>query len=325
MFGQYQQQACRSHYVLGYVRHPPSQYSGEGFAKEWAAGSPSAMRTCRCIVVTPYITEDRVTLQRCIQSVRGQSVGTEHLLVADGNPQDWIDHEGIRHLRLDRSHADHGNTPRGVGALLAAAEGFDAIALLDADNWIDRNHLEVCLNAAAGVGSKCDFVIARRRFCRPDGSVLPVQDEPVSEHVDTNCFVFLPGSYHLLCFWALMPKALSVAGDRYFWSGVRARGLVGAVVTADVTVNYLTMWAGEYLKNGEAPPEGAKTIEDFEPMRAWLRSLNRREREVASRLAGVQLSEPAGRRWLRLARCMLRAIWPNAHLRHTISGSDLRN
>lgn len=262
-------------------------------------GLSSDMPTHRCIVVTPYHGEDRLTLQRCIHSVRSQSVGSEHLLVADGKPQDWIDAEGVRHLRLDRSHADFGNTPRGVGALLAAAEGFDAIALLDADNWIDGNHLEVCLNAAAAAGRKCDFVIARRRFRRPDGSVLPVQDEPISEHVDTNCFVFLPGSYHLLSFWALMPKQLSVAGDRFFWAGVRARGLVGAHVTEVVTVNYLTMWAGEYLKNGETPPEGAKTVEDFEPMRAWLRALNRRERQVASRLTGVRLIVPTWRRWLR--------------------------
>lgn len=257
------------------------------------------MRTHRCIVVTPYHTEDRTTLQRCIDSVRNQTVGAEHLLVADGNPQDWIDGEGVRHLRLDRAHSDYGNTPRGIGAVLAAAEGFDAIALLDADNWLDPNHLEVCLSAAAGAGRKCDFVIARRRFRRPDESVLPVPDESVSEHVDTNCFVFLPGSYHMLSFWALMPKPLSVAGDRFFWAGVRARRLVGALVTEVVTVNYVTMWAGEYLKNGETPPDEAKTVADFDPMRDWLRSLNRREREVASRLAGVRLIAPAKRRWLR--------------------------
>ena len=182
--------------------------------------------------------------------------------------------------------------------MLAAAEGFDAIALLDADNWVDSNHLEVCLDAAASAGSKCDFVIARRRFRRPHGSVLPVQDGPVSEHVDTNCFVFLPGSYHLLGFWALMPKPLSMAGDRFFWAGLRARKMVGAQVAEVITVNYLTMWAGEYLKNGETPPDGAKTIEDFEPTHAWLRSLNRKDRAVASRLAGVRLVVPARRHWL---------------------------
>jgi|SRR5580704_2234474 glycosyltransferase involved in cell wall biosynthesis len=255
------------------------------------------MDTRRCIVVTPYYNEDRLTLERCIRSVRNQSVNTDHLLVADGNPQNWIDQEGVRHLRLDRSHADCGNTPRGVGALLAASEGFEAIALLDADNWIDTNHIEVCLNAAAKAGSRCDFVVARRRFCRQDGSILPVQDEPVSEHVDTNCFVFLPGSYHLLSYWALMPKPLSMAGDRYFWAGMRARRLVGAFVSQDVTVNYSTMWADEYLKSGETPPEGAKTVADFEPIRAWLRSLSPQESQLASRLAGVSL--PARRRWLR--------------------------
>ena len=47
-------------------------------------------------------------------SVRRQTVPTEHLLVADGHPQDWLESESVRHLRLDRSHGDFGNTPQEI-------------------------------------------------------------------------------------------------------------------------------------------------------------------------------------------------------------------
>lgn len=73
-------------------------------------------------IITPYYKEERRLLERCIASVRNQTIGTDHFLVADGFPQDWIDTTGVRHLKLDRSHGDGGNTPRGVGALLAVAE-----------------------------------------------------------------------------------------------------------------------------------------------------------------------------------------------------------
>ena len=81
------------------------------------------MDTTRPIVITPYYKEDPALLRRCMDSVRAQTVPTEHFLVADGYPQDWIDAEPVRHLKLDRSHRDYGNTPRGVAALLATSEG----------------------------------------------------------------------------------------------------------------------------------------------------------------------------------------------------------
>src|SRR6185437_7277399 len=70
--------------------------------------------TKRPIVITPYYKEDPSLLRRCMESVRNQTVPTEHFMVADGHPQDWIDAEPVRHLKLDRSHRDYGNTPRGI-------------------------------------------------------------------------------------------------------------------------------------------------------------------------------------------------------------------
>ena len=85
-------------------------------------------------IVTPYFKETPSLLKRCIRSVRDQTLNADHIMVADGHPQDWIDNERVRHIRLDRSHNDYGNTPRGIGAILAIAEQYSGIGLLDADN-----------------------------------------------------------------------------------------------------------------------------------------------------------------------------------------------
>ena len=78
---------------------------------------------------------------------------SDHFLIADGAPQDWIDHEGVRHIRLDRTHGDFGNVARSIGALLAAGERYDAVAFLDADNRIDPDHVARCLAAAQAAAS----------------------------------------------------------------------------------------------------------------------------------------------------------------------------
>lgn len=247
------------------------------------------MNTSRPIVITPYYKEEPALLRRCIASVRKQTIATEHLLVADGYPQDWLDSQGVRHLRLDRAHGDYGNTPRGVAALLVASEGYSPIMMLDADNWLEPNHVEICLAAA---GPDTDFVVAKSMLRRPDESIMPIPSSPPTEHVDTSCFVFFPGSYATLATWALMPQQMSSLGDRIFWSGLRARGLSGVVVTDPPTVNYHCLWESYYRHLGETPPPGAKPNIDGTPMHQWWQGLTPREREIASRLAGVSLDTP---------------------------------
>ena len=102
----------------------------------------------RYCVVTPYYKEERALLERCFGSVRRQVPNVDHIVVADGHPQDWIDALPVRHIKLDRAHGDYGNAARGLGALMAIAEGYDGIAFLDADNWYDDDHLASCLAAA---------------------------------------------------------------------------------------------------------------------------------------------------------------------------------
>src|SRR3954470_11330271 len=175
--------------------------------------------------ITPYYKEMRNCLEHCVASVKQQTVRADHILVSDGFPQDWLDQADVRHVCLDCAHRDYGNTPRGIGSLMAVAEGYDGIGLLDADCWLEPDHLEHCLAQAAQLGSEeCGFVVTSRTLRRPDQSVINIADEPLAVHVDTNCFFFLPPSFGVLPVWALMPREVSSICDRVFFSRLTGSG-----------------------------------------------------------------------------------------------------
>ena len=233
-------------------------------------------------------------IERCIESVRAQDLAVTHFVIADGHPQDWIDGTGVRHLRLDRSHGDFGNTPRSVGGILAASEGFDAIGFCDADNWLAPDHASSCLRAADAAPEDIDFVVATRQLCRDDRSVMPIltRDDRDGTHVDTNCFFLLPGAFHTLGQWGVMPKPLSCVGDRIYAGSLRAAGL-RSVRNPRVTVNYLCTWAFIFEALGETPPAYAKSSIDLGATQAWWWSLDERDREIVDRLAATPVRFPA--------------------------------
>jgi hypothetical protein len=237
-------------------------------------------------IITPYYKEDKDTLMRCIESVKRQTIHADHFLIADGYPQDWIGKmgEGVRHMALDKCYGDYGNTPRGIGAQLAISDKYDGIGFLDADNWMDDNHVETCLDSARkayGDSSLCDYVIARRRFVRPDGSVMPVPEEP--NHVDTSCFFLFPGAYFVAPYWNLMPREVAPLCDRVFYENIRALGLRVAV-NSTPTVSYLSIWESHYRALNECPPENAKPNIDASKVNQWIQSLSEREGVILNRL-----------------------------------------
>jgi hypothetical protein len=238
----------------------------------------------RFAVITPYYKEERSVLERSMASVRGQTLKADHFLVADGFPQEWIDAEGVRHIKLDLAHGDYGNVARGTAALLAAAEGYDGIGFLDADNWFDSDHVEACV-AAGGGAAPADIVWAKRRYVRPDGSPLPARED--EGHVDTNCYWFQRGSYHLLHYWVTMPQELSCFGDRVFQRLVRERSLAIANV-AEPTVNYLCLWESVYRAIGETPPPGAKPNLKLD-LAGWYEGLSPEQRRAVVRLCGTDI------------------------------------
>lgn len=237
-------------------------------------------------VVTAYYREPREDLQRCLDSVAAQTHPCTHLLVSDGHPAEFIDALPVRHVKLGAAHADYGDTPRAVGSLLAVREGYDAVAYLDADNYYLPEHVRGMIDAAAAAGDGFDVITARRFFVRPDGSRMPIADEPYQSHTDTSCYLILRGAFPLLPLWALMPRPLSIVGDRVFWRAILARGLKVGHLPAQ-TVGYRSLWKNQYEALGETPPPGAKEIgpQVLEAARWWF-ALGEIEKAAAARLLG---------------------------------------
>ena len=245
----------------------------------------------RFAIITPYYKEDRGVLQRCIQSVKDQSVSADHFLVSDGFPQDWLDEAHVRHLRLGCAHGDAGNTPRGLGTLLAVSEGYDGIGLLDADNWYDKNHVEECCNAAYSTAeTPADIVFAKRRVFLPDGQLVDVPEEDI-DHVDTSCFWFLPGSFHLLHYWTIMPHFLGPACDCIFYRMIGEQ-LLTIRSTEKITVNFTSTYIFHYLALGITPPREAKFI-DLSTAYEQINQLDLRQQELIKRRCGFDIFDVA--------------------------------
>ena len=245
----------------------------------------------KILVVTPYYKEDRSMLEYCIASVANQTVSVDHMLVADGFAQSWLDQATVRHVKLDKAHADYGDVARGIGALMGIAENYDAIAFLDADNWYDPDHIETCITACRNAPA-ANFIVARRRFVRPDKSIMESvtpDDIPLGSHIDTNCYFFLRASFHLLHYWSQIPQQMASHGDALF-KFILQYNLPGPLICADkITVNYLCMFRGTYLQAGEIPPHGSKEYVNWNDCKAWLNTLDVYEYNYVQRLIGLSI------------------------------------
>jgi len=246
----------------------------------------------RYCVVTPYHQEDCDLLKRCLMSVRQQTVAADHIVVADGFPQRWLSDWPIRHIILDQAHGDYGNIARGIGALMAISEKYDGIIFLDADNWFDDDHIAACVTSAEE-NPNAPYIIAQRDYIRIDGSVMAVggtEDVPMGDHVDTNCYFFLPQSFHLLHYWCTLPRELSSHGDRFFRSILKAHLTAPPAITARRTVKYRCLFESIYRSIGEPPPPGAKPNLNSKTCLDWLNSLHDADLALVEQMSGLHLS-----------------------------------
>jgi len=193
----------------------------------------------------------------------------------------------VRHLRLDQAHGDYGNTPRAIGAMLAASEGFDAVCFLDADNWYGPDHVRSCIELAAT--ADVDYVTTKRHMVRDDGSIMPLRiaEDWEGKHVDTNCYFLLRRSFHTIARWALMPRPMAVFGDRVYLASLREEGLRSAC-TEQRSVWYLCTWAHLFRDLGETAPPYAKEPRPLAELPRWYAALPVEEQHIAHRLSGMR-------------------------------------
>lgn len=212
----------------------------------------------RVAVITPYYKEDFRTLWRCHRSVLNNGYEPkQHFLVSDGFPLDYIDNWDCQHLKLPNC-GDYGDTPRAVASAVACAQGYDAIAFLDADCWWDATHLERCV--ATMQETRADVVTMPRKLYTPDGKYLQVDAESDGEAFnDTNCFLIHRNAGVYISAWMWKLKHLSKIGDRIFWQALKQNG-VRIARQPVATVNYTTNIAFHYQQAGLTPPDDARVI-----------------------------------------------------------------
>lgn len=201
----------------------------------------------RVAVVTPYHQETLPVLERACRSVAGQRLACTHVRVADGFPRpELADWPGVD-LALPRAHGDNGNTPRHYGAMWAAANGFDAVAFLDADNWYDPEHIAGLV--ALHRQHDAPVVSARRRIWSVDGRLLLPEGEPPdgAGHNDTSTLLLTRAAFPLLDLWQEMPQAFSPICDTVFFYAALYRGY-GHVWTSAVTVNFQSHYKNHYFR-----------------------------------------------------------------------------
>lgn len=213
----------------------------------------------RIAVVTPYCRETLDQLRRCHESVINQTVPTDHFLVSDGFPMAEVDDWKCTHIKVPH-HNDYGDTPRLIGTSSAATLGYDAILLLDGDNWFNENHVETLLSVQDQ--TKADVVTCARTLRRStDLSVLGVCFE--SDGVlfnDTNCYMVMRSAFALFRAWGFKDQSLGIVGDRIFWGCVKGVEDIKVVRSPAPTVHYVTTFSCHYVMHGEEPPANAKEI-----------------------------------------------------------------
>ena len=157
----------------------------------------------RVAVITPYFRESEDWLGQCHESVRAQSHPCTQIFVADGRPSRFVNELDAQHIVLRRGNGDFGDTPRALGALSAAGQGFDAVAFLDADNWFKPTHIESLVQLAEETGAA--ICTSSRAIYDPGGILLgpcPLNDG--ESHVDTNCYLMTRRAFAVILEWALI-------------------------------------------------------------------------------------------------------------------------
>lgn len=210
----------------------------------------------RIAVITPYFETPDEWLRQCHESVRQQTHPCTHLMLADGKPQACADAFDAQHFVLPKGHADYGDTPRAIGSMSAAGQGFDAITYLDADNWFAPDHVAslVALHQQTGAA----ICTSMRSFHDLEGRQMAVclsSDGDVFS--DTSCIMLFRPAFHLTSIWALMHPEDHAIDDRVVWHHIRQSGLPRAH-SGKATVAYRVNHAGIYRDLSQPVPPGVK-------------------------------------------------------------------
>ena len=205
----------------------------------------------RVAVITPLFKARPEWALECLASVRAQTHACTHIVVADGLPRPPLPGFNGQFIGLDKNHADYGDTPRAIGSISAMAQGFDAIAYLDDDNWFHPQHIESLVALQQRTGA--DLCSSARLIHALDGSLLGRCPQNGVSFVDTSCYFLARGAFALCTQWACIPQRFHPIGDRYLWMAAHHLGLRYAHSGLHSS-HYRSSLLASYRSAGRTPP-----------------------------------------------------------------------
>ena len=153
----------------------------------------------RIMVITPTTGKD--TVHKAIQSVRDQTITTEHLVVLDGfqKADGYIPKDLLRIIELPENVGGDGWYGHRVYAAMPLMVNADYILFLDEDNWFEPNHVETMINKIKSKDLMWAYSL-RRIINERDEYVFDDDCESLGRYpafydyllnfVDTNCYCF---------------------------------------------------------------------------------------------------------------------------------------
>lgn len=216
----------------------------------------------RIWVVTPVYKPNEEWLDRCLLSVRGQTVDeVRHLLVVDGTG--YVPPAGVEVMQLEKNHNDFGDTPRHIGIQRGMSEGADVIALLDDDNWFEPDHIETAIAVHRVAGAA--LVATRRNMIHvARGTSMGVcNDSGLGQFADTSTMVYFPASFPHLSIWGQIEDWQHAIDDRVVWTHLQKHA-GEAALTGKPTLNYRCTHAIHYQQFGLPVPDGVKSDDRVE-------------------------------------------------------------
>jgi len=153
----------------------------------------------RVMVITPTTGKD--TVHKAIQSVRDQTVKTEHLIVCDGfkKAEGHQNSDLFKIIELPENVGGNGWYGHRVYAAMPLLVNADYILFLDEDNWFEPNHVETMINKIKSKDLMWSYSL--RRICDESGQYVcdddceslgryPAFYDHLLNFVDTNCYCF---------------------------------------------------------------------------------------------------------------------------------------
>lgn len=227
-------------------------------------------------VITSFCKESPSVIQRAHESVLLQTYPCDHIIISDGGmPPPMMDAQTIY---LSHNHNNYGDTPKWIGVISALSQGYDAIAFLDADDWLSKNHIENAVRLCREKNAK--ICVMNRSLNRLDGSELPINYDP--DVMQSHCVFMLADVARELLLCACKPDALCEVGDRIMWGAIKTKNIPCAF-SEEKTYHYTSTWKCHYDAVGEKLPENAK-VACGSKFIEWQNTTAKAEKDYWSRL-----------------------------------------